>query len=76
MNIEMDRQADEVREGTSPIPPVPEFESQDFQIKINGELIYSNVGAMLRKAIAGKAMKGYLKTKYEWADTTMSKVDW
>ena len=21
-------------------------------------------------------MKGYLKTKYEWTDTTISKVDW
>ena len=49
MNVEMDRQADQVREGTSPIPPAPEFESQDLQIKINGELIYSNIGAMLLK---------------------------
>ena len=76
MNVEMDRQADEVRDGTLPIPSVPEFVSQDFQIKINGEIIYSNVGKTLRRAITGKAMKGYLKTKYEWTDTTISKVDW
>ena len=55
---------------------MPEFESQDFQIKINGEISYSNIGATLCKVITGKAMKGYLKTKYEWIDTTMSKIDW
>ena len=75
MNVAMDRRADEVREGTSPIPPVPEFEGQDFQIKIHGQIIYSNVGATLRRVITGKAMKAYMKTKYAWTDVTISKVD-
>ena len=76
MNVEMDRRADAIRDGPSRIPPVPEFEGQDFQIKIDGVILYSDVGATLRKSITGKAMKSYLKTKYGWSDNIFSKIDW
>ncbi|GFH56254.1 hypothetical protein CTEN210_12730 [Chaetoceros tenuissimus] len=76
MNVRMDKQADAVRDGPSAIPPVPDFEDQDFQIKIDGVIAYSNVAATLRKSITGKPLKRYLLAKYEWTDYVFSKVDW
>ncbi|GFH56771.1 predicted protein [Chaetoceros tenuissimus] len=48
----------------------------DFLIKINGEVVYSNVAAELRSEITGRAMKSYLKTKYQWSDEVFPKIDW
>lgn len=76
MNVEMDKRAEAVRDGTADIPPVPEFDAQNFQIKINDEILYSNVGATLWKAITEKALKNYLTTKYNWSDITFTKIDW
>lgn len=55
---------------------ITEFEEQDFQIKINSEILYLDVGTTLCKVITGRAMKSYLVTNYEWSDFTFSKVDW
>lgn len=64
--------ADTVRDGPTQTLQVPEFPEQyfqikiteqDFQIKINGEIIFSNLESTLRCAL-----KSYLKTKYQWTD--------
>lgn len=42
MNMEMDL----IMDGPTHIPPIAEFSDQDFQIKINGEMMYSDVTVM------------------------------
>ncbi|GFH62176.1 hypothetical protein CTEN210_18652 [Chaetoceros tenuissimus] len=76
MNVQMDKRADAVRDGTTEIPPVPDFDGQDFQIKIDGVIMYLDVATMLRKSITGKPLKKYLLVKYKWSDSIFSKVDW
>ncbi|GFH50601.1 predicted protein [Chaetoceros tenuissimus] len=71
----MDKQADAVRDGPSATPPVPDFERQDFKIKIDGVIVDLDIAAMLRKSITGKPLKRYLKAKYEWSDSIFSKGD-
>ena len=73
MNVEIYRQSEEVREGTLSIPRMPEFDDQNFQIKINRELLYLNVGATLQRMITGKPKK-CLQSKYKWTDTTILKI--
>ncbi|GFH50464.1 hypothetical protein CTEN210_06940 [Chaetoceros tenuissimus] len=76
MNVEMDRMADAVRDSPAPIPPVPDMIDHDFTIRIKGEVVYSNVSSALRSEITGRAMKAYLKSKYQWTDVIFEKIDW
>ena len=46
MNVQMDRLADKVQDGPDTTPTVPEYKT-DFQIRINGEILYSNVADSL-----------------------------
>lgn len=76
MNVEIDRLADMVRDSPTQVPSVPEYQNQDFQIKINGEILYSHVAASLRSEITGRALKSYWKSKYEWNNEIFGKIDW
>lgn len=68
--------ADAVCDSSAPIPQVPDMIDHDFTIRINGELVYSNVSSALRSEITGRALKVYLKSKYQWTNVTFEKIDW
>ena len=69
MNVQMDKLADKTWDGPDEAPQVPEFQN-NFQIKINGKILYSNIAASLRSELTGWPLQAYWNYKVwvEWCN--------